>query len=234
MAGFDPDTLSEYNRCVVIISTWENGTPPPSAAPFVLWLIDEARDFRVHKTQLAHMRYAVVGLGNSVYGHNFCKCAREVDSAFRSLSATPILPLTLLDQDHSRDLNLQFNDWMQAFWNQYNNSSSTSLSSDFFSASRLDSDHTKQSKKTNDTLVESESEDDEHENAMVDVEDLGKYLTHNLNTSESKVGSPLSHLQAQSFSFFFDTEHPNPTFSLSSYSPFDCNLIHSPMISSSH
>lgn len=120
MESFDPDSLSDYNLCIVITCTWEGGMPPPSAVPFVLWLIDESRDFRIHKTQLAHLRFAVVGLGNSVYGENFGKCAREIDAALRALSAIPILPLTLLDQDSARDMHLQFIDWTQRFWKTQN------------------------------------------------------------------------------------------------------------------
>lgn len=189
MAGFDPDILSDYSLCVVITCTWEGGTPPPSAVPFVLWLIDEARDFRVHKTQLAHMRYAVVGLGNSLYGNNFGKCARDIDAALRSLSATAILPLTLLDQDSSRDMRLQFDDWTQKFWSSqhgdFSRSQPHTLPSDAPSATdrHLLSQGASKTKNEGDSLIESESEDDEHETEMVDVEDLGGYLKRNLNTA---------------------------------------------------
>jgi sulfite reductase alpha subunit-like flavoprotein len=60
------------NACIFIISTYTDGTPPDGATWFYKWLGEEVSDFRVQKTELKGMNYAVVALGNSLYKENFC------------------------------------------------------------------------------------------------------------------------------------------------------------------
>lgn len=43
-------------------------------------------DFRVKKSLLSDLRYAVFGLGNSLYKDNFNRVAREIDVALAALS----------------------------------------------------------------------------------------------------------------------------------------------------
>lgn len=57
----------------IFISTYEDATPPPSAKWFLMHLQDAATDFRVSKTELKQLRYAVFGCGNSLYNENFNK-----------------------------------------------------------------------------------------------------------------------------------------------------------------
>ena len=56
---------------IVFISTYEEGTPPPSAKWFLLHLQEAATDFRVSKNELEKLTYAVFGCGNSLYHDNF-------------------------------------------------------------------------------------------------------------------------------------------------------------------
>jgi sulfite reductase alpha subunit-like flavoprotein len=56
---------------LVFIPTYEDGTPPPSAKWFLLYLQEAATDFRVSKNELAKLTYAVFGCGNSLYHENF-------------------------------------------------------------------------------------------------------------------------------------------------------------------
>ena len=54
-----------------IVSTYTDGCPPPTFSWFCNWLEDTAHDFRVQKSLLGGMKYAVLGLGNSLYKENF-------------------------------------------------------------------------------------------------------------------------------------------------------------------
>lgn len=56
--------------CVFLVATYTDGQPTESAEWFCKWLEEASTDFRYGKTYLKGMRYAVFGLGNSVYvGH---------------------------------------------------------------------------------------------------------------------------------------------------------------------
>ena len=73
--------------CVYIISTYTNGQPPEKAAWFHRWLQESVQDFRVPRTLLSHHRYAIFGLGNSLYQDHFnvvCTCPN--DSLINSMS----------------------------------------------------------------------------------------------------------------------------------------------------
>ena len=78
LADYDPDDkLSDEAVddciCVFIISTYTDGVPPESAKWFCQWVEEAAADFRVQKSLLHKMQYAVVALGNSLYKDSFCK-----------------------------------------------------------------------------------------------------------------------------------------------------------------
>ncbi len=46
-----------------------DGKPPDSTVWFFDWLNDVVDDFRVHKTALARIRFAIFGVGDSTYGN---------------------------------------------------------------------------------------------------------------------------------------------------------------------
>lgn len=54
-----------------IVSTYEDGKPPESAKWFYKWLEEASNDFRVQKSLLRDLNYAVFGLGSSLYENNF-------------------------------------------------------------------------------------------------------------------------------------------------------------------
>lgn len=56
--------------CVFVVATYTDGRPTQNAEWFCKWLEEASTDFRYGKTYLKGLRYAVFGLGNSVYvGH---------------------------------------------------------------------------------------------------------------------------------------------------------------------
>ena len=69
------DKLPNEKYCVnvFILSTYEGGKPPPNTEWFCKWLEEVSSDFRVHKSLLKNVKFAVFGLGNSFYSDNFNK-----------------------------------------------------------------------------------------------------------------------------------------------------------------
>lgn len=72
---------------IVLLSTWDGGRPPARARTFYEWLKDMALDFRVSRTHLARVRYAVFGLGNAEYDEDWCTAAVRMDKYLRDLGA---------------------------------------------------------------------------------------------------------------------------------------------------
>ncbi|NXH87275.1 TYW1 synthase, partial [Edolisoma coerulescens] len=96
MGAYDPeDGLSEEtssrNICVFLVATYSEGQPPESAAWFCKWLEEAANDFRVGKSFLQGLRYAVFGLGNSAYVDHYNTVGRKMDRWLWMLSASRIM-----------------------------------------------------------------------------------------------------------------------------------------------
>lgn len=80
---------------LILLSTQAEGAPPPQCEHFCRLLEDHVHDFRVGKTALAHLSFAVLGFGSQEYepaGH-YCTAAANVDVALGNLSALRLLPL---------------------------------------------------------------------------------------------------------------------------------------------
>ena len=71
MASYEEE-LPKERVAVLLLPTYEGGEPCPTAKPFVDHLADAAQDFRVGTGHLHRLRFAIFGLGDQVYGENFC------------------------------------------------------------------------------------------------------------------------------------------------------------------
>ncbi|NXM26531.1 TYW1 synthase, partial [Oxyruncus cristatus] len=96
MGDYDPDDClaeetTSRNVCVFLVATYTDGQPTESAAWFCKWLEEAANDFRVGKTYLKGLRYAVFGLGNSVYVDHYNTVGRRVDRWLWMLSASRVM-----------------------------------------------------------------------------------------------------------------------------------------------
>ncbi|NXK69858.1 TYW1 synthase, partial [Sylvietta virens] len=96
MGDYDPEDglaeeTSSRNICVFLVATYTEGQPPESAAWFCKWLEEAANDFRVGKSLLQGLRYAVFGLGNSAYVDHYNTVGRRVDRWLWMLSASRIM-----------------------------------------------------------------------------------------------------------------------------------------------
>ena len=54
-----------------IISTYTNGNPPEAAKWFYKYIVESSDDCRVPKELFKGLRFAIFGLGNSLYGDDF-------------------------------------------------------------------------------------------------------------------------------------------------------------------
>ncbi|KAM4702311.1 S-adenosyl-L-methionine-dependent tRNA 4-demethylwyosine synthase TYW1-like [Discoglossus pictus] len=96
MKEYDPDDqlaeeTTSKNICVFLIATYTDGQPPESAEWFCKWLDEASNDFRFGKTFLKGMRYAVFGLGNSVYSSHYNTVGKNIDKWLWMLSANRVL-----------------------------------------------------------------------------------------------------------------------------------------------
>eukprot|EP00913_Durusdinium_trenchii_P014560 g13659.t1 len=84
-------------RCaVLLLSTHSDGLLPPSCAHFGTLLADHVHDFRVGRSAMKHLHFAVLGFGSSVYasaGH-FCTAAVRADGALAAMGAQRVARLT--------------------------------------------------------------------------------------------------------------------------------------------
>ncbi|NWR09691.1 TYW1 synthase, partial [Paradoxornis webbianus] len=96
MGDYDPEDglveeTSSRSICVFLVATYTEGQPPESAAWFCKWLEEAANDFRVGKSFLQGLRYAVFGLGNSAYVDHYNTVGRRMDRWLWMLSASRIM-----------------------------------------------------------------------------------------------------------------------------------------------
>ncbi len=82
-----------------LTSTYSDGGPPDSASWFFQWLSDTVADFRVQKSVLSGLKYAVFGLGNSEYAEHFNTAGRNLFDWLGKLSGTAVYRLGLGDQN---------------------------------------------------------------------------------------------------------------------------------------
>ncbi|XP_063154791.1 S-adenosyl-L-methionine-dependent tRNA 4-demethylwyosine synthase TYW1B isoform X1 [Candoia aspera] len=120
MQDYDPDDslideISSQNICVFLVATYTDGKPTENAAWFCKWLEEAANDFRVGKAYLKGLRYAVFGLGNSLYADHFNAVSRNVDKWLWMLGARRILSCARGDSNvvksHNGSIEADFEAW---------------------------------------------------------------------------------------------------------------------------
>ncbi|KAL3057866.1 hypothetical protein OYC64_008172 [Pagothenia borchgrevinki] len=93
---YDPDDrlsdeCTNMSVCVFLVATYTDGTPTVNAEWFCKWLEEASTDFRYGKTYLKGLRYAVFGLGNSVYVGHYNTVGKNVDKWLWMLSGMRIM-----------------------------------------------------------------------------------------------------------------------------------------------
>ncbi|CAL1571074.1 unnamed protein product [Knipowitschia caucasica] len=86
-----PDEGTNRTVCVFLLATYTDGKPTENAEWFCQWLEEASTDFRYGKTYLKGLKYAVFGLGNSVYTGHYNTVGKNVDKWLWMLSGSRII-----------------------------------------------------------------------------------------------------------------------------------------------
>ncbi|NWZ53874.1 TYW1 synthase, partial [Haliaeetus albicilla] len=208
MGDYDPDDcLSEEttsrNICVFLVATYTDGQPTESAAWFCKWLEEAVNDFRFGKTYLKGLRYAVFGLGNSVYVDHYNTVGRNIDKWLWMLSASRIMTRAEGDcnvaQSKHGSIEADFEAWKAKFLSQLqalcrgekkpcSGKCKKGKCKSLGKQSKESSDHEHGASEYENTEAEelfetsSDEEADGEEaggtNSVIDVEDLGSIMSH--------------------------------------------------------
>ncbi|KAF1654302.1 S-adenosyl-L-methionine-dependent tRNA 4-demethylwyosine synthase, partial [Eudyptes chrysocome] len=226
MGDYDPDDcLSEEttsrNICVFLVATYTDGQPTESAAWFCKWLEEAANDFRFGKTYLKGLRYAVFGLGNSVYVDHYNTVGRNIDRWLWMLSASRIMTRAEGDcnvaQSKHGSIEADFEAWRAKFLSRLqalcrgerkpcSGKCKKGKCKSPGKQSKESSDHEHGASEYENTEAEelfetsSEEEADAEEaggtNSVIDVEDLGDIMSHMKKAKsglDSRVGGGMYH-----------------------------------------
>lgn len=79
METYEPEDLINERHVIFVISTYQDGTPPGRAQFFCKWLEEAVTDWRVPADYFNKIRYAVFGLGNSLYEDHYNVVGRRID-----------------------------------------------------------------------------------------------------------------------------------------------------------
>ncbi|KAI9000257.1 hypothetical protein BC832DRAFT_562912 [Gaertneriomyces semiglobifer] len=175
------DLNAERSPVVFFLSTFSEGTPTDDAAWFYQWLEDTRFDHRYDSTYMRKLRYAVFGLGDSVYEENYCAVAKRVDQYLHEMSGKRLCPLGLGDK--SDDTEAQFLKWSTLFVSRLNGvANHLSISGE--DADILDSEVPDYS-----SAEESDVDAAGQEEELVDVEDMGT-VAAKMNESKAQRDGP--------------------------------------------
>ncbi|KAG8587483.1 hypothetical protein GDO81_005683 [Engystomops pustulosus] len=207
MKEYDPDDnlveeTTNQTICVFLVATYTDGVPPESAEWFCKWLEEASNDFRFGKTFLKGLRYAVFGLGNSVYSSHYNTVGKNIDKWLWMLSASRVMTraegdCNVVKSKHG-SIEADFTAWKAKFLNRLKalvngekkkcsgkckkgkcktkRNEAKSMDED---QNNGESEHEGSEEELYETTSESESEGDKESgnNALIDVEDLGKAMS---------------------------------------------------------
>ncbi|XP_061683404.1 S-adenosyl-L-methionine-dependent tRNA 4-demethylwyosine synthase TYW1 isoform X2 [Syngnathoides biaculeatus] len=206
MKEYDPDDRlaaesSSKCVCVFLVATYTDGQPTDNAGWFCKWLEEASTDFRYGKTYLKGLRYAVFGLGNSLYASNYNTVGKNVDKWLWMLSASRILTRGEGDCNVAKSANgsvqADFQAWKLKFLKHLRDlcrddgnccgkrEKGTSCvmtdgqEVDAYENAALDSNYTESLTPSQEEPVESSSDDDDSSTSpsVLDMEDLGSLMS---------------------------------------------------------
>lgn len=105
LADYTVAQLAEVkNPTLFIISTWDEGVPPPKARPFCNALATAELD-------LSGLDYTVLALGDTEY-ELYCECGKQLDTRLADLGANRVMDRT----DLGADFLVFYIGWSKRFW----------------------------------------------------------------------------------------------------------------------
>ena len=101
MGEIDPDEIQNIETLIIVTSTYGDGEPPDNASEWMSFLKfgDEL--------SLSHLRYAVIGLGDTYYPH-FCQAGKDFDQYLSKRDAHAMLKRLDCDLYYEE----QYSDWL--------------------------------------------------------------------------------------------------------------------------
>ncbi|XP_043910140.1 S-adenosyl-L-methionine-dependent tRNA 4-demethylwyosine synthase TYW1-like [Protopterus annectens] len=210
LKSYDPDDnlveeTNSKNICVFLLATYTDGQPTESAQWFCKWLEETSSDFRYGKSYLKGLRYAVFGLGNSVYVSHYNTVSKNVDKWFWMLSGSRIMTraegdANVVNSKHG-SIEADFQAWKKAFLSRLQPlikgekktcsgkckkgkcKSKKKPKEEMVSSQELQEESPQQSSEEGElfeTTSEEESGDEEGKEggSVIDVEDLGNVMNH--------------------------------------------------------
>ncbi|XP_062872766.1 S-adenosyl-L-methionine-dependent tRNA 4-demethylwyosine synthase TYW1 [Trichomycterus rosablanca] len=198
LKDYDPDDkLSDECTskmiCVFLMATYTDGKPTKNAEWFCKWLEEASTDFRYGKTYLKGVRYAVFGLGNSVYVGHYNTVGKNVDKWLWMLSASRIMSRGQGDCDVVKSKNgsiqADFQAWkddflkrLQALAKGEKKTCSCECKKGSCKNKKKHQDEVEDQEQSSEELVESSSdaesagEDEKAHGSVIDMEDLGNVM----------------------------------------------------------
>lgn len=105
LAGYSMSDLETLDHpFLVIISTWDDGAPPPKCVAF-------CESLKSSSASLGEKQFSVLALGDTEYPL-FCECGKQVEADLEKLGAKPVMPRT----DLGADFMVSYIGWSKKFW----------------------------------------------------------------------------------------------------------------------
>ena len=102
MADVSIDDLINYEKMIIITSTWGDGEPPTNAESLYNKLENNTN------MEFPDLKYSIFAIGQAFY-ENFCKTGIDFDKFLENHKAKRILPVEMSDDDFSD----KFPDWLE-------------------------------------------------------------------------------------------------------------------------
>lgn len=204
MKDYDPDDqladeCTNKSVCVFLVASYTDGQPTENAEWFCKWLEEASTDFRYGKTYLKGLRYAVFGLGDSVYVGHYNTVGKNVDKWLWMLSGMRIMTRGEGDcnvvKSRNGSVQADFLAWKVKFLNRLqalskgekkscsgNCKTGGSCKNKKKDGQEEEEKAALQNNSSEEDLMESSSDDEEDEKdekksgAVVDMEDLGNIM----------------------------------------------------------
>ncbi|KAI7688038.1 S-adenosyl-L-methionine-dependent tRNA 4-demethylwyosine synthase [Sarcoptes scabiei] len=96
---------------IILMPTYSQGEPPEEAEWFCKYISESSEDFRFPKNALIKLRFIILGVGDSNYGDDFCKCAFNLERCLKNLQANCLIPMTGIDVSSNESIEDQFSRW---------------------------------------------------------------------------------------------------------------------------
>lgn len=196
--NFDVMNLNKYNIIIIIISTYIDGNPPSDCLTFCNEMYEMINDFRVDINWLQYTKYAVCGLGSTLYDTvNYNVVGRTLYKQLSQLGSKAICTFGECDEQ-TNEIEIEYKQWlyhsllpdtiklMNGTLN-VNDLNATAVVNDI--AQQQEQAAVEQDYDSDASAQDIVSDDDS--NSILDVEDMGKTIEKQKQTKTSNEIKPM-------------------------------------------